>query len=208
MTNKRIRIKRIMMAISVVMLMLLLCGCRTRITNSPEVTSVVNDENGFLQESYELRRAELSLSEAEDPLFTGLSNRNEEEDVDYDDDPFDDYDEDDEDDEDDDDGEDDSDSSDDSNDSDSNSNNNSNSSSGQSNTTPRRTTPTTTPQVSIRVTLNPNGGTCSRSLLLVKKGGTYGTLPTPTRSGYTFKGWYTALKDGKRLLRRRRSPRA
>lgn len=30
----------------------------------------------------------------------------------------------------------------------------------------------------------------------VVNGGTYGSLPTPTRSGYTFEGWYTSPNDG------------
>ncbi|MGF6989667.1 putative repeat protein (TIGR02543 family) [Lachnospiraceae bacterium PM6-15] len=42
------------------------------------------------------------------------------------------------------------------------------------------------------VTFNPNGGTVATSTKEVAKGLTYGTLPTPTRSGYTFKGWYTS----------------
>lgn len=33
----------------------------------------------------------------------------------------------------------------------------------------------------------------------VKAGGTYGTLPTPTRSGYTFDGWYTAASGGTKI---------
>lgn len=47
----------------------------------------------------------------------------------------------------------------------------------------------------VTVTFNANGGSCSTPSKSVKKGTTIGTLPTPTRSGYTFAGWY-ASKDG------------
>lgn len=41
----------------------------------------------------------------------------------------------------------------------------------------------------ITVTFNPNGGGVSPLTKVIKKGGTYGELPTPTRAGYTFNGW-------------------
>lgn len=41
-----------------------------------------------------------------------------------------------------------------------------------------------------------NGGTVSTSSMTVAYGSTYGTLPTPTRSNYTFAGWYTTAKGG------------
>lgn len=44
----------------------------------------------------------------------------------------------------------------------------------------------------VKVTLNPNGGSVSPTSIMVDPNGTYGYLPTPTRSGYTFAGWYTA----------------
>lgn len=47
----------------------------------------------------------------------------------------------------------------------------------------------------VTVTFNANGGSCSTSSKEVTPGNTVGTLPTPTRSGYTFAGWYTS-KDG------------
>ena len=46
------------------------------------------------------------------------------------------------------------------------------------------------------VALNPNGGTCSKSSITVTYGQAYGTLPTPTRRGYTFKGWWTTQATG------------
>ena len=48
-------------------------------------------------------------------------------------------------------------------------------------------------------TFNANGGTCSTSSKSVIYGGTYGTLPTPTRTGYTFGGWYTSASGGSQV---------
>lgn len=45
----------------------------------------------------------------------------------------------------------------------------------------------------ITVTFNPNGGGVSPLTKVVKKGGTYGELPTPTKAGYTFNGWGFAM---------------
>ncbi len=46
------------------------------------------------------------------------------------------------------------------------------------------------------VTFNANGGSCSTASKSVTYNSTYGTLPTPTRTGYTFKGWYTTASGG------------
>lgn len=46
------------------------------------------------------------------------------------------------------------------------------------------------------VTFNANGGSVATSNKTVTYGSTYGTLPTPTRSGYSFSGWYTAQSSG------------
>ena len=40
-----------------------------------------------------------------------------------------------------------------------------------------------------QVVLNANGGSVSPNTIMVSYGGTYGSLPTPTRTGYTFLGW-------------------
>ena len=48
----------------------------------------------------------------------------------------------------------------------------------------------------VSVQLDPNGGTVSPSQISVVPGGTYGTLPTPTRPGYDFDGWYTSADGG------------
>ena len=43
------------------------------------------------------------------------------------------------------------------------------------------------------VTFNPNGGSVSTTTKNVTYGSTYGDLPTPTRTGYTFNGWYNKI---------------
>ena len=47
-----------------------------------------------------------------------------------------------------------------------------------------------------KVTFNASGGSCSTAQQEVTYNSTYGKLPTPTRDGYTFKGWYTAASGG------------
>ena len=49
------------------------------------------------------------------------------------------------------------------------------------------------------VSFNANGGSVSPTSKTVSKGSTYGTLPTPTRTGYTFTGWYTAASGGTQI---------
>lgn len=46
------------------------------------------------------------------------------------------------------------------------------------------------------VKFNPNKGKVSTKTKKVQYENIYGVLPTPTRSKYTFKGWYTKLKGG------------
>jgi len=48
----------------------------------------------------------------------------------------------------------------------------------------------------VTVTYNANGGSVSPTSRGVGGGGAYGLHPTPTRTGYTFNGWYTALTGG------------
>ncbi|MCI8497793.1 MAG: InlB B-repeat-containing protein, partial [Bacilli bacterium] len=50
-----------------------------------------------------------------------------------------------------------------------------------------------------RVTFNPNGGSVSTPYKTVYYEQSYGTLPTPTRTGYTFKGWYTSTSGGTKI---------
>lgn len=47
-----------------------------------------------------------------------------------------------------------------------------------------------------KVTFNANGGTTPTASKNVTYASTYGTLPTPTRDGYTFSGWFTAQSGG------------
>ena len=49
------------------------------------------------------------------------------------------------------------------------------------------------------VTFNANGGTVSSGNISVTAGSTYGLLPTPTRTGYTFAGWFTDVVGGTRI---------
>ena len=53
--------------------------------------------------------------------------------------------------------------------------------------------------ISYTVTFNPNGGSVSTTSKTVTYGATYGTLPSPTRIGYTFAGWYTASSGGTKV---------
>lgn len=46
------------------------------------------------------------------------------------------------------------------------------------------------------VTFNPGAGTVDTPSKTVSYGSTYGTLPTPVRSGYEFLGWFTSADGG------------
>ncbi len=60
-------------------------------------------------------------------------------------------------------------------------------------------TVTSSSSATVTVTFNANGGSVSTSSKTVTVGGTYGDLPTPTRTGYTFVGWYTAASGGSKV---------
>ena len=49
------------------------------------------------------------------------------------------------------------------------------------------------------VTFDANEGTVEPKTRTVTYGSTYGELPTPTRKGYTFVGWFTSAKDGRQV---------
>lgn len=49
------------------------------------------------------------------------------------------------------------------------------------------------------VTFNANGGSVGTTSKIVTAGASYGSLPTPTRNGYTFDGWYTGSSSGTRI---------
>ena len=50
-----------------------------------------------------------------------------------------------------------------------------------------------------KVTLDPRGGTISKRTIDVKAGEKIGTIPTPTRKGYKFKGWYASVTGGVKI---------
>lgn len=52
---------------------------------------------------------------------------------------------------------------------------------------------------SYTINFNANGGSVPTLSKIVTSGSTYGTLPTPTRSGYTFDGWYTTTTGGTKI---------
>ena len=52
---------------------------------------------------------------------------------------------------------------------------------------------------SYAVTFNADGGTVTANTKTVTFGNAYGELPTPTRSGYTFAGWWTAVDSGEQV---------
>lgn len=49
------------------------------------------------------------------------------------------------------------------------------------------------------VRFNSNGGKCRTRTKAVTYGQTYGTLPTSTRQGYSFIGWYTGKNGGRKI---------
>lgn len=49
------------------------------------------------------------------------------------------------------------------------------------------------------ITFDANGGTCDTAGITIKYGSMYGALPTPTRTGYKFNGWYTASSGGTKV---------
>lgn len=51
------------------------------------------------------------------------------------------------------------------------------------------------------VTFNANGGTVGTTSKQVTYTNTYGTLPTPTRDGYVFAGWFTAATGGSQITK-------
>ncbi len=53
-----------------------------------------------------------------------------------------------------------------------------------------------TPDNTHVITFNPNGGTVTPTSLTTNDDGKLTSLPTPTRSGYTFSGWFTASSGG------------
>lgn len=51
----------------------------------------------------------------------------------------------------------------------------------------------------VTVTFNANGGSVSTSSSTVYLSATYGSLPAPSRTGYSFNGWYTSANGGTKI---------
>ena len=49
------------------------------------------------------------------------------------------------------------------------------------------------------ITFDPRGGSVSPMTRSVESGAAVGELPTPTQDGYTFAGWWTAIKEGAQI---------
>ena len=55
------------------------------------------------------------------------------------------------------------------------------------------------PATAATLSYNANGGSVSPGSKICSIGGTYETLPTPTRTGYSFSGWYTSASGGNQV---------
>lgn len=197
------------------MLMMLLCACRTRLTNNTEVTSTIADEDGYLSSEYQMRRDMIGDPVAERPIFTGWGSDDSSDDY-YDPgtDAFDNYDQ----------GTLDeweepedvtsspssssgSSSSGGSSSSDSGGSSRNSSGSGSESSDDggekekKPEEPKPDPVTEIIVEFDANGGYVEKAYKKVVSGSTYGDLPTPTRddNNLFFIGWFTA-KDGGSLV--------
>ena len=198
--SRKRKLKILLMMASVLLLMLALSGCRTRLTNNTEVNPTITDEDGWLQESYDMRRDALGSPVAKKPFLTGSPEDEEDDyDVDYDFDtsteqepdepePPEDTDEDDDKD---------------------------TKTTTTSKTTKTTKKPGTTKKTSksstkkksssssdktadVEITLNANGGTPETTVISIKQGGTYGDFGgvVVTLADNDFAGWYTDPKAG------------
>ncbi len=70
---------------------------------------------------------------------------------------------------------------------------------GTGSTSTSTNTPNKPSSKTFTISFNANGGKVSKSSTKVTSGKTYGTLPTPTRNGYTFNGWYTSANGGTKI---------
>lgn len=191
--KRRILNKHLLLAL-ILIAVFVLPGCRTRITNNSEVSNIQYDEDGYLTETYQMRRDELGLSTAERPILpdfgSGETDDNDDfsegESIDYNPEDFqEDFTE---------------------PETTTNTNTNTNTNTG---TTPRSTTRRTTNTTPSRrstttndtytVTFKGNGGTPStQTRTFPKTNPKKITFPTqPKRKGYEFNGWWTNSDDGK-----------
>ena len=77
--HKDSKLNKMLLLITALVMVLLLSGCRTRISNNTEVASTISDEDGWLQDSYQMRRDDLGMPVAKKPFITGSAQ--DEEDV-------------------------------------------------------------------------------------------------------------------------------
>ena len=63
-----------LLLIAALVMVLLLSGCRTRISNNTEVASTISDEDGWLQETYQMRRDDLDMPVAKKPFIVGTKD--------------------------------------------------------------------------------------------------------------------------------------
>lgn len=205
MTRKSRIISKYLLLISVLMLMMLLCACRTRLTNNTEVSSTITDEDGWMMSNYQMRRDQLGMPVAKPPVITGWGSDDSNpdyNDVDYNDwdyDPgtVDDWDE-----------PEDTGADPGSNTDPGSSSTSGNSSSGRESSGSRNSgdnkTEDENDEEEIVVTLDANGGTPATLTIRVLVDSTYGLLPDENdaeedqvkRAGYTLEGWYTEKIGG------------
>lgn len=172
---------------------MLMSGCRSRVTNLQDTAHVIPDEEGMIQMEYEMRRDELGLSDTRESIFSRFFTGDDTDEDDYYDDEFgdmmdeyhnteetDDYDE---------------------------SNPEEADSTGTG--TGRRGTAPRVPAgrggssvTTITVTLDANGGKVSglkAGNIQVVEGYGYGNLPKPEYEGYLFQGWFTEKEGGDQI---------
>ena len=182
------------------MLMMLLCACRSRLTNNTEVTSTIADEDGYLSSEYQMRRDMIGEPVAERPIFTGWGSDDSNEDYydpgtdafdNYDQGTLDEWDE-----------PEDVTSSPSSSSGSSSSGGSSSSSSGGSSGSSRTrgdNKKTDDDEDYIMVSFDPNGGTSDIAAIPAKKGdvyGQHGDFPSKVEyADHSFEGWFTE-KDG------------
>ena len=196
-------IRKTVLLAAILLLALLLSGCRTRISNRTDIDYSVPDEDGTLKEDYDMRREDLGLEQAKQSIFHGLSlGGGDYEDYDeeyYDDDEDFEWSEEDY-------GEEDYDEPEDTENPSTTRPSTTTGTTSRPGTTIRRPTTTIRPNTTnnttstlVTVTFDPNGGETSSKSKKVRTGYSYGTLPTPTREGYSFSGWYTEKSKGTKV---------
>lgn len=184
--------KKYILLVIMLIAVFILPSCRTRITNNSEVSNVQYDEDGFLSETYEMRREELGLSTAERPILPDFGSAEDNNDdfsesgsIDYNPEDYQEY----------------------FTESQTNNNTGTNSSnrsrtsgSGGTRSSGRRSGSSGDDNKNIVVILDLNDGRDSvLGSITVEEGGTYEGLPKENPKhpkGYKFLGWFTAKNGG------------